>query len=527
MINRAFKPHRFWKPVRFLVIIFWLYFIGLPAPLMAQSPTPDPRFGLVQTYDDFEAATESGTGFTRVNFYWDIIQPNSAEDWYPANVPDPLIEADLAAGREVVGLIVRTPAWARDPHSPRNGSAPTAKDVPDMTAWGKFVRRLAEQYQGRIHRWIIWNEPDVWDDTHVGSTWNGSEQDYVALLKTAYLNIKAVNPQNQVYLTGLTYFWDLQYSREQYLSRLLAIITADPTAPTHNFYFDGLITHLYFKPYLIFDIFREIQTMLTVYGLADKPIWLAETNAPPSDDPLEPPLRDPIFMVTQAEQNAYIIQIHALAFAAGIERVQVYKLYNSAAHPEDISPFGLLRGDKSRRPAFMAYQTVTRYLAGFKKVALWQQNEVTAVIFERENGLTTVLWNRGTMPQQVKVKANGAMGQLVNEIGQAEQITAENGAYTLILPPAACRSGECFIGGAPRLVVEDKITARLDISVTYQVVDNPPSEIKNLPDIFLFQPFSAKRRLLAFGISVAIVAGTILLGLALILSPLSHLARLR
>ncbi|MCB0198298.1 MAG: hypothetical protein KDJ65_40525, partial [Anaerolineae bacterium] len=100
--------------VRYLALLL-LLLILLAAPALAQSPTPDPRFGMVQTFDDFEAAAELNPGFTRIKLYWDIIQPNGPDDWQPSNVPDPLIEADLAAGREVVGLIVRTPAWARDP----------------------------------------------------------------------------------------------------------------------------------------------------------------------------------------------------------------------------------------------------------------------------------------------------------------------------------------------------------------------------------------------------------------------------
>ena len=157
----------------------------------------------MQTYDDFEAADESGTGYTRIKLYWDIIQPNGPDDWMPANVPDPLIEADLEAGREVVGLIVRTPAWARDLDHPGNDpDNPNLKDVPDMEQWAIFVERLVEQYQGRINHWIIWNEPDVWDANHPGSTWNGGDEDYVELLKTAYTTIKTFDPSMKVYALG-------------------------------------------------------------------------------------------------------------------------------------------------------------------------------------------------------------------------------------------------------------------------------------------------------------------------------------
>ena len=47
-----------------------------------------------------------------------------------------------------------------------------------MDAWAAFTLRMAEHYRGRISHWVIWNEPDVWDPAHPGSTWLGSEADY-------------------------------------------------------------------------------------------------------------------------------------------------------------------------------------------------------------------------------------------------------------------------------------------------------------------------------------------------------------
>lgn len=455
------------------ILLFTLLIVGLAViPAAAQEPTPDPRFGLVQTYDDFEAAAELGAGFTRVKLYWDIIQPDGPESWMPSNVPDPLVEADLAAGREVVGLIVRTPEWARDPQNPGNDPTnPQAKDVPDMEAWDVFVRKLVTQYQGRIHRWIIWNEPDVWDATHPGSTWNGSDEDYYRLLKTAYIAIKETDPTARVYLSGLTYWWDAEYGREQYLSRLLRIITADPEAPAYDYYFDGAIYHLYYKPQQIYDLLTEAKDILNRYDLGQKSLWLAETNAPPSDDPAEPPHREPRFKASQDEQAAFMVQVHAMAFAAGVERVQVYKLFNSTRHPEDVQPFGLLRGDKSRRPAFDAYKVVTTYLSGFEKATLFQRGDVNVVVFEQSEKTTTVIWNAASTPREMTLNAIADEALLIDERGQTQLLAATGGMYKLVLPPAECSSGDCFIGGPPRLLVESGSPAQ---RLPYTVAPTPP-----------------------------------------------------
>jgi hypothetical protein len=413
----------------------------------------------VESYANPEAASKAGAGYTRIILRWDVIQPAGRDDWKPANVPDPIIEGERAAGREIVGLLIGTPAWAQAASfGEREGDEPpptSSRAVPDLFHWEAFVRRVAQQYQGRISHWIIWNEPDVWMEGHPGRTWDGTVEEYALLLKTAYLAIKDVDPSMEVHIAGLTYFWDWEHGRRQYLDRLLEALVADPQAAASGFYFDAVVYHLYFKPQQTAQILAEVRNTLERYGIRGKSIWINETNAPPSDDPQEPPWSPPRFRISQEEQAAFILQEFALAFASGASRVEVYKLQNTAEHPESIEPYGLLRADDSPRPAYTAYQVATTYLSGFQEAYRQQEGAVEAVTFQRPNQTTTVLWTWSRQPTRVNVRAITSQALLVDEKGNTQAVPAVDGRYTITLPGAICSDPTgCFIGGTPRMLVE-------------------------------------------------------------------------
>jgi hypothetical protein len=423
-------------------------FDSIPAARAAEQP-PDPRFGIVETFVNSRAATEAGAGYSRIILRWDVFQPDSPADWKPANVPDPYVADELAAGREVVAILIGTPAWAAV--NPADG----ARAVPRMDAWAAFTHRMAQHYAGRIKHWIIWNEPDVWEAGHPGQTWAGSVEDYAQLLKTAYLSIKDVDPALQVHIAGLTYFWDWSHGRRQYLDRLLDAIVADPGAANHGYYFDAAVYHLYFKPLQAPKLLGEARASLRKHGIDGKELWVNETNAPPSDDKLELPWSKPRYRVSLDEQAAFLIQEFSLAFAAGAARVEFYKLRNSTEHPESIEPYGLLRGDDSRRPAFAAFKVMTTYLRDFRSATREQSGAIIAVTFDRSTQTTTVVWTTGTQRARVSVRAIAPSALFVNERGETQRITARGGFYVVDLPAATCSNrGECIVGGAPRLIVE-------------------------------------------------------------------------
>jgi hypothetical protein len=431
-----------------LIVFLSSILIGLePTSLAAATGIPDPRFGVVEAHEASVAATALGAGWTRVTFRWNEIQPNSPDEWNLTPISDQALANELAQGREVIGLLVTTPGWATDtsvgPGVPRGLHLPV--DDPN-NLWASFVRTIVGHYAGRIDRWIIWNEPDIPSTQHM--SWAGSVDDFVRLLQVSYTVAKETNPAAAIHMAAVTHWWN-----EHWFGEFLDTLLATPHAAANGYYFDAATLHVYFQPETVYDITAHYASMMHGHGI-HKPIWIAETNAAPSHDPAWA-VPNAQFDVSLDEQAYYMVQALSLGIAAGAGHMAVYKMTDTetdrAANPE---PFGLVRMDGSRRPAFTAYQVATTYLAGFRSGAWERRDDVSVVTVDRGARTTTVVWSRTPEPRTAMIPARTTRALLVDVWGRAHYIYPERGYYFVDLPGARCPQG-CLIGGAPYMLVED------------------------------------------------------------------------
>ena len=448
-------------------LLLLLAALAVARPAQAQrTPTPEPtrqtgversgdrRFGVIESFEDPAAADRLGATWTRARFQWADVQPDGPAQWEPP-LDDEALDAELAAGREVVGLLIGIPDWARDRRGLPRGLSLPAGD-PDNT-WGVFVAEAVGRYAGRIDRWIIWNEPDIDDPEAPGHTWNGDIEQFAQLQRVAYLAAKEANPDAVIHLGAFTYFWD-----PGYFDRFLDVLAADPDAAANDFYFDAATAHLYFQPNAVYNVLYAFRQVMAGHGL-DKPIWLVETNAPPMDDPYWV-VPNWTLAVSLGEQAAFIPQALAAALSAGAERIAVYKLKDTAddraANPE---PFGLLRWDNSRRPAFDTYRVAIRLLADVRDAERERWDAVGQVRLSQPSQTTTVLFARLPGRQTARVPATADTAEWVDMWGQREEIEAEAGYFTVELPGALCLqtiADYCMIGGTTYYLIQENAPAR-------------------------------------------------------------------
>ncbi len=443
----------------------------------------DPRLGMSEGWRDPAALRLSRAGVDRVLFSWAAIEPDGPASFQPDRYfPPALLRADRQGGRDIVGLIQFTPAWAaRDP-SQGERSVPIGLGDPNGP-WAQFVSRLARHYRGQVSAWMIWNEMDFrpGDNGAGGSwTWDGTDAEYWQLLKDAYRAVKAADPDAQVVLGPTAYWVDVVNGRSLFVKRLLKLAAQDPEAADNNWFFDAIAMNLYRAPDDIYRVFFELQDTLKRAGIA-KPLWVTELNCMPFDDP-QTPKPDDHQRCTLEEQAAFTIQAFAMALAAGWSRALWYQLTDNHIWREQ-EVWGLEHDDGSPRPAFQAYQTASTYLTHGDRYTFaplkrstrpwgvpWPDNPgsyypnwlVYQVVVDRGSERVSVLWNASGKPLQARIPKQGEAALLVDKLGRQQPLEETAGWYVVDLAPATAVGptdppGYYYVGGDPLLIVQEGV----------------------------------------------------------------------
>jgi len=431
--------------------------------------TSDPRFGADEASVQADVADAIGVRWTRIPFFWDIVQPSGPTSWNPfaldKNGSDGIVDGEIARGRAVAGLLVGTPRWAQQHPAQGNHSVPLNIFKPwndPQNYWGAYCRRIAAHYAGRIDDWVIWNEvsiPPNPDGTRaLWTQWQGTPAEYARVLQVAYLAIHAANPHARVVMYGEPYWYD----HGAYLTNIFNLLAkADPTNRYHG-YFDVANVHLYVGPPSFYPIITGVRALLQSHGWGDKPIWVSETNVEPYDDPARPRPRTQ-FRVTMQAQAAFLVDAFASYIAAGADRVAVYRM----ADGRDPTPLGLVNATGQFRPVAYTF----RFLVGLLRDAtagpgaytpgdlLDHKSGVFKVVLTKPGERITVLWNQSGTAATYTLPAHAAGATRYDKFGAATPVTPQGGVYRFDLPGGRDYTNPYdpripTVGGDPVILVE-------------------------------------------------------------------------
>ncbi len=167
---------------------------GLAPGFLFSICTHSGRWSIMEQLLEAEAAATCGAKVIRDSIEWGSLQPE--RDVWNWERMDFLVNLYEALGIEHQALFAFTAKWAAPLEAQQSGNwLDWNRCAPDLDAWRTYVRTMAERYRGRIRYWEVWNEPDL-------SGFNRMSLDeYVALQKATFEEVKKVAPESVV-MTG-------------------------------------------------------------------------------------------------------------------------------------------------------------------------------------------------------------------------------------------------------------------------------------------------------------------------------------
>jgi O-glycosyl hydrolase len=294
--------------------------IAPATPLLLAQESPSIHYGMNTHYVDARMADkmrELGAGIVRIDFNWSGME-SSRPHRYDFTSTDMSVRSARRRGLDVFATIGYSPKWA---NGGRSEHAPPLR----IQDWEDFVSTVVERYQGRdmdVQYFGIWNEPDL------HAFFEGSLDDYIALVKAGRQAIRRANGQAKVLGPEVN---DRGVVNGYYAAAMKAV----------GDQFDIVTVHWYPAD----RGSRNLETFLDDYvrpASMAKPVWLTEVGQTVCGRGGE-----------EGQANLYARVLDAFqARRSWLNGLFFYDLYE----PTSKCSYPPVRADWSNRPAFQVYK---------------------------------------------------------------------------------------------------------------------------------------------------------------------------
>ncbi len=359
-----------------------------------------------------DLTVDAGAGWTREEFHWAWIEPRrGVYDQDKLAQYDALVDAALAKGLKIIGIIAYGNSWSSGEQAPSRDS--------HYQDYADFVSFLVERYRDRISYWQVWNEPNG------DRFWlpQPNPENYCQLLRHAYQAAKAVDPEVKI-IGCSTAGIDLEFIMDVFqagCSGYLDIMAVQPYPNPDPFERSSY-------PLLL----AGLQQLISLWG-SEVPIWFTETGYATCSGGTS--------CVDQDRQAQLLVRTYLSALASGVELVAWYDLRDDGLDPANKEyNFGLVSNQAaepplSPKPAYYAYQTMVSFLGSttYQGSADLSWNQKVAWFRGQENHQSVlVAWvadkDTPASAQEVSIPITGQVHQVSDIFGDAHPYSLESSA---------------------------------------------------------------------------------------------------
>lgn len=338
-------------------------------PIPAYFPTPTVGINAHLWWDrwaaqnDWQLIQEANFGWVKQQLAWKNVRPlkERAYDW---SISDQIVSEAASRDIKLLFRLDAPPNWAEVT------TTSTAESIPplNLEAWGDFCQAVAERYQGQVHAYQIWNEPNL------SREWNEQLPNptaYVELLRTCALRIRQSDPEALLITAGLAptgsgpphALPDIDFLHGMYAAGaapyfdLLGVNAPGYAAPPETAPSEAAAKPEYGgQSFFTFRHVEELRAIMEGYGDAHKQVAVLEFGW--TTDKIHPAYS--WFAVTPEEQADYLVRAISYArenWSPWIGPLFVWNLPDPAWTPENeefwwaiADPFHWQEGEE--RPAY-------------------------------------------------------------------------------------------------------------------------------------------------------------------------------
>jgi len=371
-------------------------------------PSPDPGpavgrgcgfFGTQTHFGQYRAGVDelldlikgAGIGWIRDEVYWSEVEKKKGVFDFPPSY-DHYLKAAQARGIQV--LLILDFGNVLYSGAEKGGPATDA----DRNAFARYCGEVVKRYGPLgVRHFEIWNEPNA------SMFWKPQPNpgDYARLLEAAYKACKEADPRSTV-IGCSTSGTDLDF-------------IGGVLAAGGGRFMDAVSFHPYCQPSPPEE--RLLDDISRLKALApEKPLWITEIGYPTHAGAAG---------VHEETQANYLVRTFLLAGSSpAVRRVFWYDFQNDGEDSVEAEfNFGLVRMDKTPKPAYRALKTMTSLVGDLSPTGFRTSGDTYLLTFaEGENRLTAV-WRRGGT-DSIKIPCSNGLYRIIERDGESRTVEA-------------------------------------------------------------------------------------------------------
>lgn len=288
-------------------------------------------------------AALAGIRWVRDRLSWREVEPARGSFAAPPTTYDTSASIQTEEGLRVLQVFHDTPAWAAEREL--DGDRARGRFARDLRDVHALARALGRRFRGRVRAWEPWNEANI-------QSFGGHTVDEMcSWQKAAYLGFKAGDPEAIVGWNAYTGAPSATHARG---------IVENETWP----YFDTYNIHSYDWPESYDGLWGPARE-----AASGKPIWVTEADRGAKYAGPKPWCE--LAREDEIRKAEHLAQEYAASLFSGASLHFHFILGNYSEDWNGVQ-FGLLRLDRTPRPAYVALAALGRFLAGARPLGRWK-----------------------------------------------------------------------------------------------------------------------------------------------------------